>query len=60
VFLSTIAPILFCLLGVRSIQSSHEVASPNFFQKIALQGGQTACFCHGYQEGVFLSLFFDN
>lgn len=31
-----------------------------YFQKIALQTGQTALFCHGYQEGVFLSLFFDN
>ena len=32
----------------------------NIFQKIALQAGQISCFCHGYQEGVFLSLIFDN
>jgi len=25
----------------------------NIFQKIALQAGQIACFCHGYQEGDF-------
>jgi len=32
----------------------------SIFQKIALQAGQIACFCHGYQEGAFLPLTFDN
>ena len=48
-----IVPILFCLWGAALHTTAVKQQSKKHFQKIALQTGQTARFCHGYQEGFF-------
>ena len=65
--MSTIVLILLDLHSFYSVCISNEAMKPRilllvmfFSEEARYRGGQTTYFCHGYQEGVFLSLIFDN